>query len=304
MLKQIFALIVVSSLFFTAHACDACSCISMNNLDGQLVPNNKSLFGFSSNYVHQLNANKQRINNMSYSLFGAYSFAKRWQVLANIPVQQNVIVNPDTNNDHQFGFGDASLVLSYMAFSTKEAPEKKSKSTLIVRGGIKLPTGYYDEDNLVTSNLGTKSFDFTLGAQYIFERNRQGLNVAVNTRLNTINKFDYRYGNRYDATAFYFVKRERKKSAYMPFVGASVEYIDHDLSNGFIRKLSGGQALFGTGGFLWKWDDKVALFAKGELPILQNYDSPDGNIYTNIRVQVQVSYYLKNKQKIAKKIKL
>lgn len=303
MLKQIFALVFVCLLYMNAFACDACSCISMNSLDGQLLPSNKSLFGFSSNYVHQLNANEQKIHNMSYSLFGAYSFAKRWQVLVNLPLQQNLIVNNQEANTSQVGLGDASILLSYMPFTTKDE-NKKSKSTFILRGGIKLPTGYYDADNLATSNLGTKSVDFLFSTQYIFERNNQGLNVALNTRWNTQNKFDYKYGNRYDISAFYFVKRDVKKSAYMPFAGLSGEYIKTDQSNGFERTLSGGQALYGIGGFLWKWDNKLALFIRGELPIIQNFKSPDGNVFTNVRGQIQLSYFLKDKQKVSKKLKL
>ena len=304
MLKQIIALAIALFTLNSTFACDACSCTSMNSLDGQLLPSNRTFLGLSSSYVHQLNGLDQRVNNASYSLYAAYSFAKRWQILGNMPLQHNVIVSPSITKSKQIGLGDASIILSYMPYSTPEDKKSLAKHTLILRAGIKLPTGYYDEDNLQTSNLGTKSVDFLAAGQYIFERNKQGLNLAANVRLNTQNKFAYQYGNKYDVSAFYFVNRETKKTSYMPFIGLAGEYIEKDISKNFVRTLSGGSGFYGLGGFLMRFDDKVSLFVKGELPILQDYKSPDGQVYTNIRAQVQVSYFFKAKTKVSKTAKL
>ncbi|MCD8528554.1 MAG: hypothetical protein LRY27_00885 [Chitinophagales bacterium] len=88
MLKYISALALTVLVFFQVHACDACACTSMNTLNGQLVPSNKSLFGLHYSYTNQVAANNKRINNFSYSLFAGVSFAKRWQLLLNLPLQQ------------------------------------------------------------------------------------------------------------------------------------------------------------------------------------------------------------------------
>lgn len=292
-------------LMYTAgYACDACSCTSMNSLDGQLLPSNKSFIGLNSGYVHQLDASSQRINNSSFGLFAAMSFAKRWQVLFSLPVQYNVIVPKDAPNSAQIGLGDASVVLSLMPYSTPMKKQLASKSTVVLRAGLKLPTGYYDKDNQETANLGTKSWDFLLSAQYIFERNEQGFNAVFNTRLNTVNPFDYRFGNRYDLSAFYFVKRKVKKHSYMPFVGVSGEWIEIDKSKGFYREQSGGKGLYGMGGLLWSINDKFSIYAKGELPIVQDYLSQEGNVYTNIRAQIQLTYFIPKKNKPTKYLKI
>lgn len=304
MLKHIFALAMTIVVYQGLYACDACSCTSMNSLDGQLLPSNKSFLGISSSFVHQLNASEQRINNASYSLFAAYSFAKKWQVLLNLPFQQNVIIADQGPQSGQFGLGDFSGILSYQAFTTAAENKQRSTSTLLLRTGLKLPTGYYNHDKVMTSNLGTKSWDVLFAAQYIFERESKGLNLAINGRLNTVNPYKYKYGNKYDFSAFYYVKGERAQKAYMPFVGLGGEWIQLDRSNGFLRKLSGGKALYGMGGFLLNWKETISIFAKGELPVVQDYLSQDGKVYTNIRAQVQLTYFPKKKAKPAKTLNL
>lgn len=291
-------------MYTGVYACDACSCTSMNSLDGQLLPSNKSFIGLTSGYVHQLDASNQRINNSSFGIFAAMSFAKRWQILASLPVQYNVIVPKNDANNSQFGLGDASLVLSVMPYTTPKNKQRPSKSTIVLRGGLKMPTGYYDEDNLQTANLGTKSWDFLMSAQYIFERNDQGMNVVFNTRLNTMNPFEYKFGNKYDLSSFYFVKRKVKKHSYMPFIGVAGEWIELDKSNGFYREQSGGKALYGMGGVLWNINEKFSIYAKGELPVIQDYLSQEGNVYSNIRAQVQLSYFIPKRTKPEKYLKL
>lgn len=90
----------------------------------------------------------------------------------------------------------------------------------------------------------------------------------------------------------------------MPFIGTAAEWIDTDVSNGFERTLSGGKAIYGMGGLLLRFEDKFSIFLKGELPVIQDYKSPDGNVFTNLRAQVQLSYFFKSKSKISKSVKL
>jgi hypothetical protein len=286
-----FGLVTLTKL----SACDACSCTSMNSLDGQLIPTNKSLFGFSTAYVHQLNAQNQRVNNLSNSLFGAFSFAKRWQILASLPIQQNFIRQKNEATETQYGLGDASLMVSYLALNRTSSEGAKHK--MIPRIGFKFPTGYYNQDLSENANLGTKSFDFLLSFQYILEKNQQGLNAMFNTRINTTNPYEYRFGNKFDISSFYFVKRNTKKASYMPFVGLTAEWIQHDMHNNFERKLSGGEGLYGFAGLAWNWDNKAALFFKGDMPVYQNYDSSDGKVFTNIRAQIQFTYFINKKIK-------
>lgn len=303
MLKQSLVLALAIISYVNLSACDSCSGLSGSSLDGQLLPSNKSFFGVNTSFIHQLNGKSEKVNNVTYSLFGAYSFAQKWQLFATLPMHQRIIVAQESSRS-QFGVGDASLVLSYNVFSTPSSKASFSSSKLILRGGIKLPTGYYNIQNDLNDNLGTNSFDFLFGAQYIFEKNAQGLNTAINAKFNTGNNYNFRYGNKYDFSAFYYVKRTSKKTSYMPYFGAQVEFISYDVSNGFIRNLSGGYGLYAYGGFMLNWDNKVSIITKGELPMYQVYKTADGNLYTNVKAQIQVSYYIKNKQKISKTIKL
>ena len=266
-----------------------------------MLPSNKSFFGLNTSYVHQLNGKKEKLNTISYNAFFAYSFSKKWQVFANLPLHQRISSVTDKS---QVGLGDASLMVSYNAFTTLEDKASFSNSKLIVRGGLKFPTGYYNIDNDQYSSFGSNSFDFLLGAQYIFEQNSQGLNTAFNARINTVNKDNFRYGHKYDFSAFYFVKRNVKKSAYMPYAGLQSDYYQKDMSNDYVRNLSGGAGLYGLGGFLWNWDSKLSIITRIELPIYQNYNSADGHVYNNVKAQVQFTYYIKKKEKVSKSIKL
>lgn len=303
MLKQFLVLAIVFLNLHNLYACDSCSGISSSSLDGQLLPSNKSFFGLNTSFLHQLNGKKEKVNNVTYGLFGAYSFAKKWQVFVSLPIHHRIIIAND-NSEAQFGLGDASLMMSYNVYVTPSEKASFSKSKLILRGGVKFPTGYYNIENDINSNLGSNSFDFLLGVQYIFEKNSQGLNTSLNAKINTGNNHDFRYGNKFDFNAFYYVKRTAKTISYMPYLGLQAEFLGKDLSNNFVRNLSGGDAYYGFGGFMMNFNSKFSIITRGELPIYQNYKTADGLIYNNIKAQIQLTFYIKNKEKISKTIKL
>jgi len=282
-------------------ACDSCLGTSLNGLDGQLLPSNKSFFGLNTSYVHQLNGKKDKLNTISYNAFLAYTFNEKWQIFANLPLHHRISSSSDNS---QVGLGDASLMLSYNIFETPKDKITFSNSKVIVRGGIKFPTGYYNLESDQYSSFGSKSFDFLFGAQYIFEMNSNGFNTAFNARINTLNKDDFRYGHKYDFSAFYFNKIKKTKNAFMPYAGFLVDYYQKDLSNGFVRNLSGGEGLYGLGGFMWNWNSSFAIISRIEIPAYQNYQSADGKVYNNVKAQLQFTYYIKKKEKISKTINL
>ncbi|MEZ4979164.1 MAG: hypothetical protein R2772_07685 [Chitinophagales bacterium] len=301
MSKHIFALVVLALSYSFLYACDACSCTSMNSLDGQVLPNKQSFIGWSTSYIHQTNSEQSKINNISNSLFGAFKFSKSWQILAALPLQQNYLKEKEASWSSQVGLGDASVVLGYSPIF-KKSMLKDYQQSLILRAGLKVPTGYYHVDNTSNANFGTKSFDFLLSAQYVYQKNNQGINLSVNSRINTKNKYAYKYGSRIDVSAFYFVQRTKNTLAYMPFFGASGEYNLKDTSNGFIREFSGGGAMYGITGFLLNFNSKFSLYSKIELPLVQNFSGINGPIYNTVKAQIQGVYFFNNKI-ISKKTK-
>lgn len=296
MLKRFFALAVLVFSYSFLFACDACSCTSMNSLDGQVLPSKQSFIGWSSSYIHQTNSEQSRINNLSNSLFAAFRLGKSWQLMAALPLQQNYLKEKDATWSKQVGLGDASAMLAYTA-AFKKASLKNFQQSLILRAGLKLPTGYYNIDNSSNSNFGTKSFDFLFNLQYVYQKNMQGLNLSFNGRINTKNKFEYKYGSRLDASAFYFVQRNKNTLAYMPFFGVSGEYNFKDHSNGFVREFSGGSAIYGITGFLLNFNTKFSLYSKIELPIIQNFTGITGPVYNTIKAQIQGAYFFNNRIK-------
>lgn len=299
MLKRFFALAVLSLSYSFLFACDACSSTSMNSLDGQVLPSKQSFIGWSTSYIHQTSSEETRINNLSNSLFAAYRFAKSWQLMAALPMQQNYLKEKNSNWSNQVGLGDVSFMLAYTQ-NFKKSTLKDTQQSLILRAGLKLPTGYYEIDNKANSNFGTKSFDFLINAQYLYQKNGQGLNLSLNGRINTKNKYNYLYGNRIDASAFYFVQRNKNTLAYMPFFGISGEYNFKDKSNGFVRDFSGGGAIYGITGFLLNFNNKFSLYSKLDLPLVQNFKGINGVVYNTVKAQIQGAFFFNNRIKSKK----
>ncbi|MCD8528552.1 MAG: hypothetical protein LRY27_00875 [Chitinophagales bacterium] len=133
-------------------------------------------------------------------------------------------------------------------------------------------------------------------AIYIFERNKQGINLSANTRVNTVNKNAYKYGNKYDISSFYFVKRSFKALDYMPFVGLSAELISKDYSHNYVREKSGGKAVYTQFGAQFLIRNRWSFYVKGDIPLAQNYLNLEGNITTQARAQVQFNYLFSKKQ--------
>src|SRR5690606_15635754 len=116
---------------------------------------------------------------------------------------------------------------------TGDSLDKTFKHTLLAGGGVKLPTGAYNATNngeVLSANMqpGTGSTDVLLNGIYTIRYKKLGLNTDFTYRINTKGKNDYRFGNRYNASANLFYWQDVNGLAVLPSVGVYYENAQPD----------------------------------------------------------------------------
>lgn len=199
-LQKIKILFLLLFVIQSSFACDICSCGASNNTNftGGI---NSNYIGLSYNFVHfsykegivaKSPIANDYINNLN--VLGQYFLTPKIQINAIIPYRINERV-ASTGTVKNNGVGDATLygLLSLLS--------KKSKHTLKVGAGIKLPTGSF---NLESANvnqtsatqLGTGSFDVLLPVQYRLKiKDVLAFNLSATYFIKNKNKYDFKYGN-------------------------------------------------------------------------------------------------------------
>lgn len=267
-----------------SYACDVCSSSGTNSLNGQLLQNNVSFVGLSWNNSGMTGDAERRYNSHFANLIGGVAIKQKWQIMALLPLQYQMREQGEVRNS-DIGLSDAMLLATWQAYGSPTS--KSAKHKLFATAGIKLPTGRFDSFESEFAPLGTGSVDWLTSGQYIFEKKDIGVNNRLDFQLNMKNRNGFRYGNLYRISSFAFVKKEVKKTVFMPFAGASAEYFGKNVSNGFVREASGGYATFAFAGLQTMINEKYTFFVRGDLPVYQQLDSFDGPVDVSYRIQAQ-----------------
>ncbi|MFZ4678782.1 MAG: transporter [Flavobacterium sp.] len=278
--------------------CDACGC---------------SASGGSMGFASMLNTNFIGIRyfNQHYkSSDGLYSNSPWYnedfntvQVWARIPVYKNIQISAlfpyhfhsretATGNQDISGIGDITVLAMYRLYQTHK-DSTFLVHTLQVGGGVKMPTGKFDEANAGAVNpsfqVGTGSWDYLLATEYIVKRKRFGLNTMLSYTIKTENNKQYQFGNQFNYSGTFFYLYEKKKLSMAPQLGLAGEVYgsNHQYSE-VVRKTS-GDILFGKLGFeIGK--KKFSVGANAMLPINQNLAS--GRVEAKYRWSVNLNYSL------------
>lgn len=285
-------------------ACDICGCGVGSYYLGILPDYNKRFIGLR--YQHKslrthLGPFGERTpitadeNYQSAELWGGWNIGGRFRILAFLPYNFNARQS-QTGNGTKSGLGDVALMGYYKVFDNMGTlGERLLVQSLWIGGGIKLPTGKYEPaERLATQEspnnfqLGTASTDFTLNAAYDIRYNDLGLNANVNYKMNTENKFDYRYGNKFTANVLIYHKfRIAKKITVAPNLGMLYETAAKDVeSKKYDVDVSGGYSLSAVAG--------VEVGIKG-LSFGANYQNvraqnlAGGRAYAGNRIMVHLS---------------
>ncbi|SEB21044.1 Putative MetA-pathway of phenol degradation [Pedobacter hartonius] len=231
----------------------------------------------------------------SAELWGGWNFGNRFRVLAFVPYNFNKRES-QTGNGTKTGLGDIAVMAYYKLFDHKgNLGERLLVQSLWIGGGIKVPTGKYEpSERLAVSEspnnfqLGTASTDFTLNVAYDIRYNDMGINTNVNYKINTENKYDYRYGNKFTSNVLaYYKLRIANKVTLAPNIGLLYETAAKDVeSEKYDVAISGGYSLSAVGGV------EVAMKGLSFGVNYQNVRSQDlagGRAHAGNRVMVHIS---------------
>jgi hypothetical protein len=278
--------------------CDACGC---------------SASGGSMGFASMLNSNFVGIRyfNQSYkSTDGLYSnsswFTENYnttQVWARIPVAKRVQIsalvpyqfhNREIANGMQSisGIGDITVLTMYQLYQTHK------DSTLLVHtlqagGGLKIPTGKFDEANNGSFNpsyqVGTGSWDYLLATEYVVKRKQFGLNTMLNYVIKSENDKKYRFGNQFNYSGTFFYLHENDAFSFAPQIGFAGEVYEDNYQLGQKVNDTAGNIFLGKIGFEMA-KNKFSVGANLMLPINQNLNG--GNLEANYRWSFNLNYSL------------
>lgn len=238
----------------TNLSAQSCCCASTGS-NWSIMPNlEKHVLGaryyyktFYSVYPHSLNPelSNSRIDEQLHTLevFGRFNIAKRFQLSVFLPV--NIINQTDRKGFSQnAGLGDMSFMLQYGLLDPRRCNGKFSKHQLRLGAGVKLPSGQFSitaANMFATSlQLGTGSVDFLFNGLYTYRFKQFGFNLTAAYRINTVNPYQYKFGDRAQAGTAFFYVIPVKNLSIMPQVGINYDH-------GFFNK-SHKEKLTYTGG--------------------------------------------------------
>jgi len=254
-MKKFFAGILFLLVGINAYPCDACGVASTGGYIG-ILPQ------FTRHFVG--------IRYHTWNFMGRISPHKRVQIILNAPLHYFTQVDGSVKRD-LISPGDITALCMYQALRSPDSSVKKMRHSLLVGGGIKLPTGrynIYDSNGYYDRNLqpGTGSWDFLVAAQYTIRWKGWGLNLEANGRINTLNPDNYLYGHKVSTQAKGFYWGKAKSFSFLATVGVGYDYSSRDVYMHQSVLNSGGHMLSGSTSFdfyLKRW----VLGAEFRMPI-------------------------------------
>ncbi|WP_296683795.1 transporter [Flavobacterium sp.] len=283
---------------FLEEDCDACGCSASGGSMGFASMLNSNFIG-----IRYFNQNYKSTDGLySNSLWYTENF-NTTQVWARIPVKENFQVSvlipyhshnraTAIGNQAISGLGDITLLVMYSLYQTHK-DSTFLVHTLQMGGGLKMPTGTFNEANSGTVNpsfqLGTGSWDYLLATEYIVRRKQFGLSAMLNYVIKTENQKNYRFGNQLNYAATLFYLYEKDTFSFAPQLGIAGETYESNYQHGQKLPKTAGNALFGKLGFE-VGRNAFSLGANAMLPIQQNLTG--GNVEANYRWSINLNYSL------------
>ena len=280
-----YSILLISILFFTqSFACSFCGC-GVGNFYLGLLPNFKNAFvGVRHSYAQyhtNISGDASQFGDDYYhtpEIWGGINLGKHWQILTFLPYHINKQISDD-GTKMQNGVGDISLLANYKLFSSYKFHHKTATAHEVwMGGGVKLPTGKFNADLTNTTELvaeangqlGTGSVDFLLNAAYNVRVNKFGVNTAINYKINSANKGQYFFGNRFSASSFAYYQLNLGEMGITPNIGLLYEHAEPNKLASTKVDLSGGYATYAAIG-VDVAINKVSLGLSIQMPIAQDF---------------------------------
>jgi hypothetical protein len=278
--------------------CDTCGC---------------SASGGSMGFASMLNSNFVGIRyfNQSYkSTDGLYSNSvwynenyNTMQIWARVPVSERVQISAlvpyhfhnreiATGKQNISGMGDITILALYQLYQTQK-DNSLLVHTIQLGGGVKIPTGKFDQANNVSFNpsyqLGTGSWDYLLATEYVVKKKQFGFNTMLNYVIKSENDKKYRFGNQFNYSGTFFYLHENDAFSFSPQIGFAGEVYQENYQLGQRLNNTAGDIFLGKIGFEIA-KNKFSVGANVMLPINQNLNG--GNLEANYRWSLNFNYSL------------
>ncbi|HEX5152441.1 MAG TPA: transporter [Parafilimonas sp.] len=300
----IFALLALSTV---SHACEICGCGVGTQYIGILPDFKSHVFGvryrYSSLYSHvgaggatTYLTTLEKYNTLE--AWGGWNITRKIRMMGSIPYGFNERINQGVTTTKN-GIGDIYLSAYYELLNNRRTTNanKLLVQNLWFGAGVKLPTGKYNPADKTMQNengnlfqLGTGSTDVLLSVMYDLRLQDAGINLSSMYKINTVNKYDYEYGNKFNInTTAYYKFSIKNKLSIAPNMGVQFETAQQDLDKGLPVEVSGGNLLVGTIGVETSFKS-IAIGGNFQTPLSQNLGK--GIIKANNRCMVHVSFAL------------
>ena len=166
---------------------------------------------------------------------------------------------------------------------------------LWIGGGVKLPTGKFDVgfDEIealtadVNSQQGSGSLDFLLNSSYNIRKNNFGVNTTVNYKINTSNRDNYAFGNRFSASSLAYYSIKMKDVFLAPNSGIIYDNAAGNKFQSIKINQTGGYAAYAVAGAELSMKS-ITIGANAQLPFTQNFS--DGQTKAKFRGMMHASF--------------
>jgi hypothetical protein len=183
-------------------------------------------------------------------LYGRIYLSPKTRIIFGIPFSFNEIDSKKLN-----GVGDMRVLAQYNIYNTDITGRTNFWQRIFLGGGLKLPTGVYNKQLTygVTEphfQPGTGSLDFIFTGLWLAKLEKVGLgwrNDVVVT-LNTTNKNDYKFANRFNWASTFSYDIVTSSVNILPKAGVYLETANADQYQGANAEGSGGTVIMGTMG--------------------------------------------------------
>lgn len=294
-MKKILLLLVMIITMQYIYACEICGGSSAGSYFG-ILPDYKTNFiafkhryrSFTSRHLTESSEPEMTSADRFHTaeIWGRINLNKRLQLFAILPLNF-YSQKTDAGITNSNGIGDVSLQLSYILINT--SGDKKSVQQLLQLGaGIKLPTGAHkvvSNGEKLHQNMqpGSGTFDFPISLIYTIRKKNIGLSTEASYRINTFNKDNIAYGNKFTSSARSFYVVTKRSTSIIPHAGISFEFAGKDFDGIEVNNYSGGKVInFVTGvdlhlkrfslGFGWQQPIKSDL-AQGRITPHASFNS-------------------------------
>ena len=285
-MKKGFILLLL--IFFTtlerATACEICGC-GVGNIYIGILPQFKNHFVGLRYHFNKFNT---RLNDdaTQYSkdfyqtaeLWTGWNIGKRFQVLAIVPFNFNHQQSDEGISDLK-GLGDVVVIGNYKVIDDSKVCSKGRQilQQLWIGGGLKFATGKFDVEqndpdlaSMANIQLGSGSTDILLNIMHNLKVGKIGFTTQASYKVSTINKDEFRFGNRFTASSFVSYTINWDNTIINPNIGLLYENTAASQLQTTKVDLTGGSLLQVAPGIEFGFN-KISVGINAQLPVAQNF---------------------------------